>query len=92
MASHEQPTWNGGITRATQIGRGNKKYKEWQKAVFNRDGNKCLVCGTNKNLEADHIKPWAKYPDLRHELSNGRTLCVKHHSRKKNNENPELLK
>ena len=33
----------------------------------------CLVRGNY--LEADHIKPWAYFPDLRFELDNGRTLC-----------------
>ena len=92
MQSHEQPTWRGGITRLTQIGRGTKRYKQWQRAVLERDGRKCISCGTPERLEADHIKPWAKFPELRFDVSNGRTLCVKHHSRKKNDENPELVK
>lgn len=30
-------------------------------------------------LNADHIKPFAYFPELRLELSNGRTLCVECH-------------
>lgn len=52
----------------------------WRKAVFNRDDYTCQMCGVRGTyLEADHIKPWAYFPHLRHELSNGRTLCRKCH-------------
>jgi 5-methylcytosine-specific restriction endonuclease McrA len=34
-------------------------------------------------LEADHIKPWAYFPSLRFELSNGRTLCRPCHDKTK---------
>lgn len=40
-------------------------------------GSRCSFCFIE--IEADHIKPWAYYPDLRYELDNGRTLCLKCH-------------
>ena len=28
--------------------------------VWNRDGGRCVYCGSNKNIEYDHIVPWSK--------------------------------
>lgn len=47
----------------------------WRIKVLQRDGNRCVLCGSDTDLEADHIKPWALYPDLRFDPDNGRTLC-----------------
>ena len=53
------------------------EYGVWRRSVFKRDKYKCTNCGddTGGNLEADHIKPFAFFPDLRFVVSNGRTLC-----------------
>lgn len=57
---------------------------KWRKAVFERDDYSCQVCRVRGGyLEADHIKPWAYFPDLRFELSNGRTLCRPCHDKTK---------
>lgn len=51
-------------------------YKEWRKSVFTRDKFTCQYCNkTGGTLNAHHIKPYAKYEDLRYEVSNGITLC-----------------
>ncbi len=57
--------------------RKSKEYYHWRKQVYDRDRHTCVLCGCNKSgsLEADHIKPFAYYPDLRFDVSNGRTLC-----------------
>lgn len=48
----------------------------WRKAVFERDDYTCQFCKVKGgHLEADHIKPWAFFKELRFVLSNGRTLC-----------------
>jgi hypothetical protein len=59
----------------------NIEYKIWRSAVFQRDNYTCIWCGDNKghNLEADHIQTYAKYPELRLSIDNGRTLCKKCH-------------
>lgn len=58
-----------------------KKMEDWRKAVFERDNYTCAECGARNGngkavyLEADHIKPFAYFEELRFELSNGQTLC-----------------
>ena len=53
-----------------------REYILWRTAVFMRDDYICTSCGDEGvYLEADHIKPWALYPELRYAIDNGRTLC-----------------
>lgn len=55
-------------------------YRDWRKAVFQRDDYTCQHCGDRGgNLNADHIEPWATFPEKRYLLENGRTLCVPCH-------------
>lgn len=54
------------------------EYKKWRNAVIERDG-RCVECGSKESLVAHHIKPFADYPELRTEISNGVTLCRKCH-------------
>lgn len=56
------------------------EYKLWREGVFKRDDYTCQFCGTRGgSIQADHIKPYALYPELCYELKNGRTLCVDCH-------------
>ena len=59
--------------------RGNE-YKDWRKAVFERDRYTCQHCGkVGGELNAHHIKAWKSFPELRFEVSNGQTLCADCH-------------
>lgn len=68
------------VTPELDLLRHSAAYREWRTAVFERDDYTCQECGDRGGeLNADHIKTFAHHPDLRFELSNGRTLCVPCH-------------
>lgn len=79
--------WKGGITPENKLIRQSPQYKQWRTAVFERDNYTCQMCGARNNkgvghsikLEADHIKPFSVYTNLRFDVSNGRTLCTTCH-------------
>jgi hypothetical protein len=67
--------WKGGVTNKNDIIRRSVSYKNWRKAVFERDNYTCVECSKQGAIFADHIKGFAEYPDLRFDIDNGRTLC-----------------
>ncbi len=54
--------------------------KNWSKAVRDRDGNKCAICGSEEHIQAHHIVQKKFSKDLRFDVGNGIALCPKHHS------------
>jgi len=43
-----------------ESGQRNTISQEVKNLVWNRDGGRCVICGSNENLEFDHIIPIAK--------------------------------
>lgn len=77
------PHWKGGTSNEREQWQGSLACRLWRTAVFKRDKFTCVHCGDNTggNLQADHIKPWACYPELREDIDNGRTLCIDCHKK-----------
>ena len=70
------PRWIADRSKLKVRPNNNADHKKWREAIFKRDDYTCQFCGKRGGyLEADHIKPWALFPELRTVLSNGRTLC-----------------
>lgn len=77
-------SWKGGKTPENKRIRNSSIYKHWRKKVFERDNFTCVFCKRNDvKVFADHIKPFSLYPELRLEISNGRTLCLECHKKTK---------
>ncbi len=75
-------SWKGGITTENEKIRKSDEYKKWRISVFVRDDYTCIFCKKRGlELNADHIKPFSSYPELRLDINNGRTLCVDCHKK-----------
>lgn len=82
----ESTNWKGGNSIRYKRGYNSPEYREWRKLVFERDNYTCTCgfSGSEGYITAHHIKSFAKYPELRYELSNGITLCDDCHKKTDN--------
>ena len=92
MFCSKQCAWqnrNEGKTSENKRIRMSALYKAWRTFVFERDNYCCIECkdhnyegrGSTLILHADHIKPFALFPELRFAIDNGRTLCIDCHKK-----------
>jgi len=75
--------WKGGKGSYHHKVRCTPEWREWRKSIYERDGYKCLDCGSNENLEPHHIIP-VRDEQNRHLLfaiTNGVSLCRECHMR-----------
>jgi 5-methylcytosine-specific restriction endonuclease McrA len=80
--SEDHPHWEGGKTSERERLRRSWEYRQWRQAVYKRDDYTCQECGVKGvKINADHIKPWSLYPELRFDINNGRVLCVPCHKK-----------
>lgn len=70
----------GRISKRTKKPTIRTQLKNWSRAVRDRDGNKCFLCGSNEHLQAHHILPKHGWKEYRLDLQNGIALCAKCHS------------
>lgn len=76
MTGEKHPSYKGGKNYLVKHIRSSIEYRQWRTAVFERDNYTCQNCNTRGvYIEADHIKPFCLYEELRFDVSNGRTLC-----------------
>lgn len=74
----DNPNYNPNLTEEErEYIRNIPGYKEWIRAVYERDNYTCQCCGDNKggNLNSHHIYGYAEYKELRTDIDNGICLC-----------------
>lgn len=84
MVGENSPSWKGGITSEHQRFFSSPDWKLVCQSVWARDRRTCQRCGKvhergEKLHEVHHVGSWAKFHDLRLELSNLALLCFDCH-------------
>jgi 5-methylcytosine-specific restriction endonuclease McrA len=82
MVGPRASVWKGGISKRRDRGKLSARLRAWSQAVLRRDNFRCQECGATVDLQAHHVKSFARYPRLRTDVANGITLCVDCHGRK----------
>ena len=72
--------WKGGVTPARVQERTSLLMKLAREACFRRDGYQCRVCGSRGGtLNAHHVWPFHRFPELKYDVRNLMTLCKQCH-------------
>lgn len=80
ISGEKNYNWKGRPFGENHFLRNSLEMKLCREACFKRDNYTCLWCGQRGGkLNADHIKPWSLFPELRFALDNLRTLCLSCH-------------
>lgn len=69
------PNWRGSDVKEYRRMRTTYEAKQWSQMVKERDGWKCVKCGSVNDLQSHHIKRWRANKAHRFDISNGMTLC-----------------
>lgn len=101
----KNPNWLGGVTPFYERLRTSLVYRQWRKEILKRD-KCCILCGSDKELEIDHIKQFVillvenKITSLEQareckklwKLDNGRVLCRTCHKKTETYSNRQFRK
>lgn|SRR3990167_2273881 len=75
--------WKGGISDQHRLIRRSYRYKRFKLEILRRDDYTCQICKIRgiQDLQIDHIKSFAYFPELRFDESNIRTICKNCHKK-----------
>ena len=80
LTGEKSTNWKGGNSTQTIRGKLKGELKKWRESVYARDNYTCQKCHkTHCEINAHHINPISKYPELALDISNGITLCIECH-------------
>lgn len=74
IVGDKNPNWRGGIDIKIRGERRSRDYRILKRVVRERD-KVCVLCGSEDQLQVDHIKSFTYYPLLRYDMDNVRLLC-----------------
>ena len=74
--------WNGGTSRENTRRRRSPETATWARDVHRKCNYRCVLCGSNKKIRADHIVPYSISITRRADVVNGQTLCLECHDNK----------
>lgn len=64
----------------TKFMRSSANMQTWKKKVRDVFGNRCFLCGSEKQIEVHHVEGFKDNEELRYDVQNGVCLCREHHT------------